>query len=185
MSPIPQLQHRGLRGLLQDFASPIRLFPLVRCTLATRRTRESNPDTGGIEPLAHTSGDRRHGQGVHGEFVLSAGFEPASRAFRRISLHSPKLCQLSYDSIYKGAKRPRKIFQKAPQRRKEERPPGCRRRIISSATPIPYHIFRNLSTPPRLLSTSYATTPRLHRAYRATPLQYHPGYPPTPALLLR
>ena len=34
--------------------------------------------------------------------MLSAGFGPASRAFRRISLHSPKLCQLSYNSIRLG-----------------------------------------------------------------------------------
>ena len=45
----------------------IRLFPLWDVFMPTRRTRESNSDTKGIEPVAHTSGYRSHGRGVHGE----------------------------------------------------------------------------------------------------------------------
>ena len=53
VSMCPQLQHRGLRGLLQDFASPIRLF---RYTLVTR--------------------------GVHVELEVSVGIGPTTCSLR-------------------------------------------------------------------------------------------------------
>ena len=63
----PQLQRRGLRGLLQDFASPIRNVPSNCVCFTTRLTFSS---------------------GVHGELELTTGIEPVSCAYKAPALPS-------------------------------------------------------------------------------------------------
>lgn len=62
------------RQIVQDFLLHPSV-PFVRCDLA--------PALSGVEPsnlqsrtALHTSGDRRHGQGVHGELEPGRGIEP-------------------------------------------------------------------------------------------------------------
>ena len=66
VSMCPQLQHRGLRGLLQDFASPIRLF---RYTLVTRGVH--------VE-LEVSVGDRTHDLLITNELLCQLSYDTGS-----------------------------------------------------------------------------------------------------------